>query len=31
MVALGKLTKITDLRKVWKNESYDFTPWLARE
>lgn len=30
-IKLGKLEKIDDLRKVWKNEEYDFTPWLARE
>lgn len=28
---LDKLIKITDLREVWKNESADFTPWLAKE
>lgn len=26
---LGKLEKIEDLRTYWKNESQDFTPWLA--
>ncbi len=28
---LGKLTKIKDLRRIWKNEATDFTPWLAKE
>ncbi|MDO5849070.1 MAG: DUF4268 domain-containing protein [Methanobrevibacter sp.] len=28
---LGKLEKERDLRKVWKNEAYDFTNWLAEE
>lgn len=28
---LDKLVKISDLREVWKNESADFTPWLAKE
>lgn len=30
-IKLGKLEKIADLRTVWKNEEYDFTPWLARD
>lgn len=30
-VRLGKLEKIKDLRSIWKNEEYDFTPWLAKE
>lgn len=28
---LGKLEKITDLRKIWPHEAIDFTPWLAQE
>lgn len=27
---LGQLTT-SEVRKAWKNEQYDFTPWLARE
>lgn len=30
-IKLGKLEKIKDLRQIWKNEEYDFTPWLAKE
>lgn len=30
-IKLGKLEKINDLRTIWKNEEYDFTPWLAKE
>ena len=30
-IRLGRLEKITDLRTIWKNEEYDFTPWLAEE
>ncbi|MCI6868739.1 MAG: DUF4268 domain-containing protein, partial [Lachnospiraceae bacterium] len=30
MQKLGTITRIDDLRKVWKNEASDFTPWLAR-
>lgn len=29
--ALGTLTEIKDLRKVWKHEALDFTPWLAED
>ena len=31
MVNLAKLKEIKDLRKVWKHEAIDFTPWLAEE
>lgn len=31
MIKLGRLEKIKDLRSVWKNEEYDFTPWIASE
>lgn len=31
MAALGKLTKIADLRTIWKHEEKDFSPWLAQE
>jgi hypothetical protein len=27
---LGRL-KLVDIRDVWKSESSDFTPWLAKE
>ena len=30
-IKLGILEKINDLRTIWKNEEYDFTPWLAKE
>ena len=26
---LGKLREITDIRKVWSHEQYDFSQWLA--
>lgn len=29
MQQLGTITRIDDLRKIWKNEATDFTPWLA--
>ena len=28
---LGRLKEIKDLRRVWKHEELDFTPWLAQE
>lgn len=31
MEALGKLTKIDDLRSVWKHEAINFTRWLVKE
>ncbi len=27
---LGKVEKLA-IREQWKNEEYDFTPWLAQE
>jgi len=30
-IKLGKLEKISDLRTIWRNEEYDFTPWLAKD
>ena len=29
MIKLGKMQRVTDLRKVWPNEARDFTSWLA--
>ena len=31
MSQLAKLTKITDLREIWKNEQRDFSKWLSEE
>jgi hypothetical protein len=28
---IGKLTRVFDLRAIWKNEEYDFSTWLAQE
>lgn len=30
MMDLGKIDSV-DIRTHWKNEEYDFTPWLAKE
>lgn len=30
-MSLGKLEYVSDLRKIWKHEASDFTPWLADE
>lgn len=30
-VKLGKMTKVTDLRSVWKSEPRNFSKWLAEE
>jgi len=27
---LGKIESV-ELRKIWQNEEYDFTPWLAKD
>ena len=29
LMKLGKLKEITDIRKVWSHEQYDFSQWLA--
>ncbi|NMP37611.1 MAG: DUF4268 domain-containing protein [Clostridiales bacterium] len=31
MMNLGKLEEVKDLRKIWKHEALDFTPWLAED
>lgn len=31
MIKLGKMHRVSDLRKVWPNEARDFTSWLAEE
>ena len=31
MEKLGVLTKEDNIRKFWKDEEKNFTPWLARE
>ncbi len=31
MEKLGKMTEVTDLRTIWKDEANNFTPWLAKE
>lgn len=31
MRTLGKLVRISELRKTWPDEARDFTPWLAEE
>lgn len=30
-MTLGKLEKISDLRKIWPHEAIDFTPWLIQD
>lgn len=29
MTTFGKLRRIVDIREFWKNEAYDFTPWVV--
>lgn len=31
MIKLSKLEEIQDIRKVWRNEALDFTPWLSKD
>lgn len=31
MIELGKIERIEDLRKIWKNEARDFTVWLSQD